>query len=73
MCVYVHVCAVWGFAVLSVTIVSLFALTGVFVVPLMRTRFMRRVLVFFIALSIGTLFSTAVFQLLPEVQYTRSH
>ncbi|XP_047674016.1 metal cation symporter ZIP14 isoform X2 [Tachysurus fulvidraco] len=57
---------VWGFSVLSVTIVSVFALTGVFVVPLMRTRFMRRVLVFFIALSIGTLFSTAVFQLLPE-------
>ncbi|MCJ8747109.1 hypothetical protein PDJAM_G00149580 [Pangasius djambal] len=58
---------VWGFALLSVTVVSVFALTGVFVVPLMRTRFMRRVLVFFIALSIGTLFSTAVFQLLPEV------
>ncbi|XP_037387375.1 metal cation symporter ZIP14 isoform X2 [Pygocentrus nattereri] len=57
---------VWGFAVLSVTVVSAFALTGVFVVPLMRTQFMRRVLVFFIALSIGTLFSTAVFQLLPE-------
>ncbi|MCI4392877.1 hypothetical protein PGIGA_G00150990 [Pangasianodon gigas] len=57
---------VWGFAVLSVTVVSVFALTGAFVVPLMRTRFMRRVLVFFIALSIGTLFSTAVFQLLPE-------
>ncbi|XP_053336851.1 metal cation symporter ZIP14 isoform X2 [Clarias gariepinus] len=57
---------VWGFSVLSVTVVSVFALTGVFVVPLMRTRFMRRVLVFFIALSIGTLFSTAVFQLLPE-------
>ncbi|XP_026787215.1 metal cation symporter ZIP14 isoform X2 [Pangasianodon hypophthalmus] len=57
---------VWGFAVLSVTVVSVFALTGAFVVPLMRTRFMRRVLVFFIALSIGTLFSTAIFQLLPE-------
>ncbi|KAI5088127.1 zinc transporter ZIP14 precursor [Silurus meridionalis] len=58
---------VWGFAVLSVTVVSAFSLTAVFVVPLMRTRFMRRVLVFFIALSIGTLFSTAIFQLLPEV------
>ncbi|XP_076854001.1 metal cation symporter ZIP14 isoform X3 [Brachyhypopomus gauderio] len=57
---------VWGFSVLSVTVVSLFALTGVWVVPLMRSHFMRRVLIFFIALSIGTLFSTAIFQLLPE-------
>ncbi|KPP78947.1 zinc transporter ZIP14-like, partial [Scleropages formosus] len=58
---------VWGFSVLSVTLVSAFSLTGVFVVPCMKTRFMQRVLVYFIALSIGTLFSTAVFQLIPEV------
>ncbi|KAJ8396991.1 hypothetical protein AAFF_G00013140 [Aldrovandia affinis] len=57
---------VWGFSVLSVTLVSAFSLTGVFVMPCMKTRFMRRVLLYFIALSIGTLFSTAVFQLLPE-------
>ncbi|XP_056601345.1 metal cation symporter ZIP14 isoform X2 [Triplophysa dalaica] len=57
---------VWGYSILSVTVVSVFALTSVFVVPLMRTRFMRRTLVFFIALSIGTLFSTAILQLLPE-------
>ncbi|KTF90426.1 hypothetical protein cypCar_00025489 [Cyprinus carpio] len=58
---------VWGYSVLSVTLISAFALTAVFVVPLMRTRFMRRTLIFFIALSIGTLFSTAILQLLPEV------
>ncbi|TRY98703.1 hypothetical protein DNTS_018329 [Danionella cerebrum] len=58
---------VWGYSVLSVTLVSLFALTGVFVVPLMRTRFMRRTLIYFIALSIGTLLSTSILQLLPEV------
>ncbi|XP_071208348.1 metal cation symporter ZIP14 isoform X2 [Salvelinus alpinus] len=57
---------VWGFSILSVTLVSAFSLTGVFLVPLMRTSHMRRALVFFIALSIGTLYSTAVFQLLPE-------
>ncbi|XP_046871691.1 metal cation symporter ZIP14 isoform X2 [Hypomesus transpacificus] len=57
---------VWGFSLLSVTLVSAFSLTGVFLVPLMRTRHMRRALIYFIALSIGTLFSTAVFQLLPE-------
>lgn len=72
--VCVCVCpAVWGYSILSVTVVSVFALTSVFVVPLMRTRFMRRTLVFFIALSIGTLFSTAILQLLPEVQYPSTH
>ena len=57
----------WGFSVLSVTLVSVFSLTGAALVPLMTSRYMRRALAFFIALSIGTLFSTAVFQLLPEV------
>ncbi|XP_067295495.1 metal cation symporter ZIP14 isoform X2 [Pseudorasbora parva] len=57
---------VWGYSILSVTLVSAFALTSVFVVPLMRTRFMRRVLIYFISLSIGTLLSTAILQLLPE-------
>ncbi|XP_041691850.1 metal cation symporter ZIP14-like isoform X2 [Coregonus clupeaformis] len=57
---------VWGFSFLSVTLVSAFSLTGVFLVPLMRTSHMRRALIYFIALSIGTLYSTAVFQLLPE-------
>ncbi|KAK7164139.1 hypothetical protein R3I94_002762 [Phoxinus phoxinus] len=57
---------VWGYSILSVTVVSAFALTSVFVVPLMRTRFMRRALIYFIALSIGTLLSTAILQLLPE-------
>ncbi|KAJ7993739.1 hypothetical protein DPEC_G00257810 [Dallia pectoralis] len=58
---------VWGFSFLSVTLVSAFSLGGAFLVPLMKTRHMRRALVYFIALSIGTLYSTAVFQLLPEV------
>ncbi|KAK6305994.1 hypothetical protein J4Q44_G00229190 [Coregonus suidteri] len=59
---------VWGFSFLSVTLVSAFSLTGVFLVPLMRTSHMRRALIYFIALSIGTLYSTAVFQMLPEVR-----
>ncbi|KAM4616939.1 metal cation symporter ZIP14 [Polymixia lowei] len=57
---------VWGFSFVSVTVVSAFSLTGAFLVPVMKTRHMRRALTYFIALSIGTLYSTAVFQLLPE-------
>ncbi|XP_038558487.1 metal cation symporter ZIP14 isoform X2 [Micropterus salmoides] len=57
---------VWGFSFLSVTVINAFSLTGVFIVPLMKTRYMKYALTFFIALAIGTLFSTAVLQLLPE-------
>ncbi|XP_041642991.1 metal cation symporter ZIP14 isoform X2 [Cheilinus undulatus] len=57
---------VWGFSFLSVSVINAFSLTGVFIVPLMRTRFMRHILVYFIALAVGTLFSTAILQLLPE-------
>ncbi|KAJ4941678.1 hypothetical protein JOQ06_011555, partial [Pogonophryne albipinna] len=62
---------VWGFSFLSVTIINLFSLTGVFIMPLMKTRYMKHALNFFIALAIGTLFSTAILQLLPEGVYWR--
>ncbi|XP_055367137.1 metal cation symporter ZIP14 isoform X2 [Betta splendens] len=57
---------VWGFSFLSVTVISAFSLTGVFIVPLLKTRYMKHMLSFFIALAIGTLFSTSILQLLPE-------
>ncbi|XP_047448570.1 metal cation symporter ZIP14 isoform X2 [Mugil cephalus] len=57
---------VWGFSFLTVTVINLFSLTGVFIVPLMKTRYMKYVLSFFISLAIGTLLSTAILQLLPE-------
>lgn len=63
----------WGFSFLSVTVISAFSLTGVFVVPLMKTRYMKYVLTFFIALAIGTLYSTAILQLLPEVCHPSTH
>ncbi|XP_062418612.1 metal cation symporter ZIP14 isoform X2 [Pungitius pungitius] len=57
---------VWGFAFLSVTVINAFSLTGVFIIPLLKTRYMKHALTFCIALAVGTLFSTAVLQLLPE-------
>lgn len=57
---------VWGFSFLSVTVINAFSLTGVFIVPLMKTRYMKYALAFFIALAIGTLLSTSILQLLPE-------
>uniref|UniRef100_S4R5A5 Metal cation symporter ZIP14 n=1 Tax=Petromyzon marinus TaxID=7757 RepID=S4R5A5_PETMA len=59
-------CSVWGYGFLCVTIISLCSLVGASVVPFMRKKFYRRLLMYFIALAIGTLYSNALFQLIPE-------
>ncbi|XP_033926460.1 metal cation symporter ZIP14 isoform X1 [Melopsittacus undulatus] len=58
--------AVWGFGVLSVSMINVAALLGVLVVPCVRKQVFRRMLQFFVALSIGSLLSNALFQLIPE-------
>ncbi|OPJ83951.1 zinc transporter ZIP14 isoform A [Patagioenas fasciata monilis] len=57
---------VWGFGFLSVSMINVASLLGVFIVPCTEKAFFSRVLTFFIALSIGTLLSNALFQLVPE-------
>ncbi|XP_075412658.1 metal cation symporter ZIP14 isoform X1 [Tenrec ecaudatus] len=57
---------VWGFGFLSVSLINLASLLGVLVLPCTEKEFFSRVLTYFIALSIGTLFSNALFQLIPE-------
>ncbi|KAM7018691.1 metal cation symporter ZIP14 isoform 1-T2 [Tautogolabrus adspersus] len=57
---------VWGYGLLCVTLISLCSLVGASVVPFMRKTFYKRLLLFFIALAIGTLYSNALFQLIPE-------
>uniref|UniRef100_A0ABM5EQ66 Metal cation symporter ZIP14 n=1 Tax=Pogona vitticeps TaxID=103695 RepID=A0ABM5EQ66_9SAUR len=57
---------VWGFGFLSVSLINLASLLGVFIVPCTKKAFFARILTYFIALSIGTLFSNALFQLIPE-------
>ncbi|XP_005864661.1 PREDICTED: zinc transporter ZIP14 isoform X3 [Myotis brandtii] len=57
---------VWGFGFLSVSLINLASLLGALVLPCMEKAFFSRVLTYFIALSIGTLFSNALFQLIPE-------
>ncbi|ETE62668.1 Zinc transporter ZIP14 [Ophiophagus hannah] len=58
---------VWGYGFLCVTIISLCSLIGASVVPFMKKTFYKRLLLYFIALAIGTLYSNALFQLIPEV------
>ncbi|MBN3310146.1 S39AE protein, partial [Amia calva] len=57
---------VWGYGFLCVTVISLCSLVGACVVPFMRKTFYKRLLLYFIALAIGTLYSNALFQLIPE-------
>lgn len=57
---------VWGYGFLCVTVISLCSLFGAGVVPFMKKACYKRLLLFCIALAIGTLFSNALFQLIPE-------
>uniref|UniRef100_A0A8C2T3A7 Metal cation symporter ZIP14 n=1 Tax=Coturnix japonica TaxID=93934 RepID=A0A8C2T3A7_COTJA len=57
---------VWGFGFLSVSLINVASLLGLLLVPCTQKAFFSRVLTFFIALSIGTLLSNALFQLIPE-------
>lgn len=64
--------AVWGYGLLCVTVISLCSLMGASVVPFMKKTFYKRLLLYFIALAIGTLYSNALFQLIPEVWPARA-
>lgn len=59
--------AVWGYGFLAVTLINLAALLGLFLIPFTKKSYFPKVLTYFIGLAIGTLFSNAVLQLIPEV------
>ena len=59
---------VWGFGLAAVSVVSLISL--LMIIPLLRTKFYRKSIVFLIALTIGTLVGDSVFHLLPRVSLT---
>lgn len=58
--------SVWGYGFLAVTLINLAALLGLFLIPFTKKSYFPKVLTYFIALAIGTLFSNAVLQLIPE-------
>ncbi|XP_019408170.1 PREDICTED: zinc transporter ZIP8 [Crocodylus porosus] len=57
---------VWGFGFLAVTIISLASLLGLVLTPLLKKPYFPKILTYFVGLAIGTLFSNAIFQLIPE-------
>ncbi|XP_008311982.1 zinc transporter ZIP8 [Cynoglossus semilaevis] len=58
--------SVWGYGFLAVTIINLAALLGLLLIPFTKKSYFPKVLTYFIGLAIGTLFSNAVLQLIPE-------
>ena len=57
---------VWGYGFLSVTIISLCSLVGISILPLMKTEIYDKILLYLIALGVGTLSSNVIFQLIPK-------
>ncbi|KAJ7414414.1 hypothetical protein BTVI_41143 [Pitangus sulphuratus] len=57
---------VWGFGFLAVTIINFASLLGLILTPLLKKSYFPKVLTYFVGLAIGTLFSNAIFQLIPE-------
>ncbi|EPY78491.1 solute carrier family 39 (metal ion transporter), member 8-like protein [Camelus ferus] len=62
----ITVMTVWGYGFLSVTIINLASLLGLILTPLIKKSYFPKILTFFVGLAIGTLFSNAIFQLIPE-------
>ncbi|KAB5554242.1 hypothetical protein PHYPO_G00048100 [Pangasianodon hypophthalmus] len=57
---------VWGYGFLAVTVINLASLLGLILIPFTKKPYFPKVLTYFIGLAIGTLFSNAVLQLIPE-------
>ncbi len=59
--------AVWGYALLSVTIVSLVGLVAVAIIPVMQKMLFNYLIQFLVALAIGSLTGDALLHLIPHV------
>ncbi|XP_013379013.1 zinc transporter ZIP14 isoform X2 [Lingula anatina] len=57
---------VWGYGILFVTITNICALLGVLLVPFMNKFFYKKLLIFMVALAVGTLAGSALFFLIPD-------
>ncbi|XP_076471660.1 metal cation symporter ZIP8-like [Babylonia areolata] len=56
----------WGYGFLFVTLINLCSLTGIIVLPCMKTAVYSVILMFMVALAVGTLVGSGVLVLIPE-------
>ena len=59
--------SVWGYALLSVTVISLVGLGAVAIIPVMKRRFYTALIQYLVALAVGSLTGDALLHLLPHV------
>lgn len=58
---------VWGFGFLSVSLINICAVVGMVFLPLMKKAFYTQLLMFMVALAVGTLAGSSLLFLIPEV------
>ncbi|ESO95508.1 hypothetical protein LOTGIDRAFT_160668 [Lottia gigantea] len=58
--------AVWGYGILFVSVINLCSLVGIIVLPFMKMVFYRLLLIFMVALAVGTLTGSGLLFLIPE-------
>ena len=59
---------VWGYGIGFCTLIVVISNIGVFLGPFMNTRIFKRLLMFCVALAVGTLAATGFIVLIPEVK-----
>ena len=68
MCIYtIDLISAWGYAFLSITVISLVGLLSVALVPVMQKLFYDHLIQFLVALAIGSLTGDAMLHLIPHV------
>ena len=67
MVFYFYTFLAWGFGFLCVTIINVCSLSGAIVLPCMKKTIYRKVLIFLVALAVGSLAASALLVLIPEV------
>ncbi|XP_062567238.1 metal cation symporter ZIP8-like isoform X2 [Saccostrea cucullata] len=58
--------AAWGFGFLFVTIINICSLAGAVVLPFMKRKFYVKILIFMVALAVGSLAGSGMLVLIPE-------
>ena len=58
---------VWGYGLLSITVISLLSLSVISMIPCLKKSFYHIVMAYLIALAVGTLAGDAMLHLIPHV------
>lgn len=66
----------WGYGFLFVTVINICSLSGAVVLPCMKKTYYQKVLIFMVALAVGSLAASGLLVLIPEaygLMYTEDH